>query len=431
MMLGVSVACGLLAGFAPSLFHRSGTLQVSMASGGRTVTMGRRLRGVLAGAQLALSLALVTGSLLLVATMQRLHSVDLGFDPTGTSHHLVNPSRQGYTTARSAAYFADLQTRLTGRAGLDVVSLAGLAPFSSSTRVRIEDPAETDRPPVEVNANNIDSRYFDVLRIRIVQGRGFTDAEARLTEDGDYPVVIDQLLARRLFGDGNPIGRLVVIPAAGNRPDRHAPVVGVAADTHWNSIVGEQLPFLYLPLGTLRGPSVVLVRSPLPMRDVTALVRSAAREIDSTLPVRLSMPIESLIDRRLAQQRVFSWMLSLIGWLAFALAAVGLYGLLAQSVAERTREFGVRMALGSGRGRIFRLVLTDAAWIAGFGGLAGLALAAWGTRLIEAQLYGVTRFDPRVYGAAAVVLMVIVFVAALWPARSATRIQPVEALRAD
>lgn len=432
MTLGVSVACGLLAGFVPALLNRGVALHPAVtAAGGRSVTIGRRLRGVLAGAQLALSLALVTGSLLLVATMQRLHAVDLGFDPTGVSQHLVNPRRQGYPAVRAAAYFSDLQARLTGRSGFDVVSLAGLTPFGSSFRMRVQDSSGPDRPPLSVNANNVDSRYFDALRIKIVRGRAFTEAEARLDETVDYPVIIDQSLARRLFGDSDPIGRLVVIPAAGRSTLRRAPVVGVAADTHWNSIVGDQLPFIYTPLATIQGASVALVRSRLPMRAVTETVRAAAREIDPTLPVRLSMPVENLIDRRLAQQRVFFWMLSLLGWIAFALAAVGLYGLLAQSVTERTREFGVRMALGSGRGRIFALVLRYAAWIAGLGGLAGLGLAAWGTRLIETQLYGVTRLDPMIYAAATLALIVIVFATAIWPARSATRIQPIDALRTD
>jgi len=432
MMLTVSVACGLLAGFVPALVSRSASPSAVMSAGGARTTVAMRwLRGGLTGAQLALSLALVTGSLLLVTTLHHLHAVDLGFDPANTSWHVIDPSRQGYNRARAAVYFEDLYRRLQRRPSLDAVALAGQAPFSSSFRVRLQDSGGKDRRPLEVNANNITAEYFDVFRIPIVQGRAFTDAEARLPANADYPVVVDQRLAKRLFGDENPIGRTVVIPAAGDSPELRAPVIGVAGDVHWNNVTGEQPLLMYQPLPALRGASMVLVRSRLPMRDVANEVDRAARELDASLPVRFSQPITSLIDRRLAQQRVFSWMLSLLGWLAFALAAVGLYGLLAQSVTERTREFGVRMALGSGRGRIFGLVLRQAAWIAGIGGLAGLGLAAYGTRLIEAQLYGVTRLDPGVYAAAVGALVTVVFAAALWPARSATRIQPVDALRAD
>jgi ABC-type antimicrobial peptide transport system permease subunit len=190
--------------------------------------------------------------------------------------------------------------------------------------------------------------------------------------------------------------------------------------------------FIYQPFrADIRPSSMVLVRSPRPMVDVTREVRAAAREIDPSLPVRLSQPISSLIESEVTEARVFAWMLSLLSTLAFTLAAVGLYGLLAQSVTERTREFGVRLAMGSGRGRIFGLVLRHAAWIAAIGTVAGLTLAAFGTRLIEAQLYGVTGLDPMTYGLAALALAAVVFVAAVWPARAATRIEPVDALRAE
>ena len=151
--------------------------------------------------------------------------------------------------------------------------------------------------------------------------------------------------------------------------------------------------------------------------------------MDPTLPVNWSLTMSSRIDEELADQRVFAWMLSLLGWLGFTLAAVGLYGLLAQSVSERTREFGIRIALGSDRAGIFGLVLRQAAWIGAFGTAAGLLLAFFGSRLIESQLYGVTRLDPAVYAGAAALLAAVVLVAGLWPAWTATRIQPVEALR--
>ena len=430
MTMAVSVACGLLAGFIPALVGRSTAPNTVIASGSsRTTPVMRWLRGGLAGAQLALSLALVTGSLLLVTTLRHLHAVDLGFEPAGTSWHVMDPSRQGYSREQTAAYFDDLAQRLQGRGGFDAVALAGQAPFSSSFRVRLQDP--TGKAPLQVYSNNISAQYFDVFRVPIVHGRGFTEAETRLPSNADYPVVVDQRLAKRLFGDADPIGQTVVIPATAANPAIHAPVIGVAGDVHWNNVTGEQPLLMYQPLPALRGASIVLVRSRMPMRDVAAAVASVAKEIDATLPVRFSQPITALIDRKLSQQRVFSWMLSLLGWLALALAAVGLYGLLAQSVSERTREFGVRMALGSGRARIFALVLRQASWIAVIGGACGLGLAAWGTRLIEAQLFGVTRLDPLIYGLAAGVLVAVVFVASLWPARTATRIEPVEALRTE
>jgi predicted permease len=433
MTLAVSMACGLFAGFAPALVGRRPVLGAAVAAGGgRSVTATRWLRAGLAGLQLALSLALVTGSLLLVTTLRHLHGVELGFEPSGASRHLIDPARHGYRSDRAAVYFEDLLRRLDGRPGFQSVALSGLSPFGSSSRVRLQDPDGADRPPIAVLSNNVSAAYFDVLRMRIVRGRAFTDAEGLAPAGAAaYPVVIGESLARRLFGGTDPIGRHIVIPAAGNSPTREAPVIGVAADVRWNNVTGEQPLFLYQPLAALRGASMVLVRSGLPLADVTRAVQAAAREIDPTLPVRFSQPLTSLIEEELTEQRVFAWMLSLLGWLAFALAAVGLYGLLAQSVTERTREFGIRMAIGSGRGRIFGLVVRQAAWIGAFGTLGGVALALVGTRLIEAQLYGVARLDPLTYAAAASALVAVVFAAAILPARAATRVQPVEALRVE
>jgi ABC-type antimicrobial peptide transport system permease subunit len=137
------------------------------------------------------------------------------------------------------------------------------------------------------------------------------------------------------------------------------------------------------------------------------------------------------MEYKLRERTTFAWVLSMLGWLGLTLATIGLYGLLAQSVAERTREFGIRMAVGGGRPHIFGLVLRQAAWIGGCGTVAGLCVASWGARLIEAQLVGVTRSAPGTYATAVTVLLGVVFLAGLWPARQATSIEPVEALRLD
>jgi hypothetical protein len=247
-------------------------------------------------------------------------------------------------------------------------------------------------------------------------------------------VVLGERLARILFGDADPLGRRVVLPKNTRFPARELTVIGVAGDVHWRSVTDEPEPSLYLPFRSpeffLRS-AVLLVKSQMPYRDVTQYVDAAAREVDATLPVRLSSPLSVNIDRSLDDRRVFAWVLSLLGWLGFALAAVGLYGLLAQSVAERTREFGIRIAIGSGQGRIFSLVLRQALWIGALGTVAGLTLAAFGSRLVATQLFGVTSLEPRIYLGAAVALVTIVVLAGLWPARAATRVEPVDALRME
>ena len=431
LTLSVSLVCGVLAGLAPAFVNRRAGLVASIASGGaRSVTGSRWLRAGFAGVQLALSLALVTGSLLLATTLKNLHAVDLGFDPTHVTRHIIDPSRHGYKPDRALVYFQDLVSRLKGRPGIESVSVSGLAPFSSSWRVRVQGIEGADRPPVL--SNNISATYFEVLRTPIVRGRTFTDAEALTPAKAtSMPVVLGESLAKRLFGTIDAVGRSLVLPAAGNSPSREALVVGVVADVYWNSLTAERPLFLYQPYPQFQRSGTVLVSSSLPEADVTRLVESVAREVDGSIPVSISQPLMESIESEVSEQRMFAWVLSLVGWTAFVLAAVGLYGLLAQSVTERTREFGIRLAIGAGRRSIFALVLRQAAWIGIVGVIAGLAIAAFGTRLIESQLFGVTRLDPWTYVLSAVVLVAIVFVAGVWPARTATRIQPVDALRVE
>jgi len=298
----------------------------------------------------------------------------------------------------------------------------------------VQDPADAGSRGIEVMANAVTADYFDVLRIRMIAGRRFTDQEA-LTTPATVPrlVIVNEQLARRLYGEANAIGQRLVLPPTSRSAAREFSVVGVVTDARW-SPTGEPAAEMFFPLTSpeLGITSVaLLVRSAEPDRRVLQRVQAAAFAVDPTLPVRFSVPFSAEMAFKLADRTTFAWVLSALGWLGFALAAVGLHGLLAQSVVERTREFGVRLAVGSGRAHIFGLVMRQAAWIGGLGTIIGLGLAVAGSRLIEAQLFGVTRAAAGVYAAASIALLAIVFVAGLWPARAATRIEPVDALRVE
>jgi putative ABC transport system permease protein len=435
MTLGVSIGCGLVAGFVPALLgaRRKCTGALSDA-GGRSVTATRRVRAGFAVAQLALSLALVTGALMLVATLRTLNAIDLGFEPDGVTTHGIDPSRHGYPPDRASVYYRTMMEKLHGAAGFESFSMSALAPFGSGHTMRLQDPTGTDRDHIEVYANAVSRAYFDVLGMKIVRGRAFTDEEA-LPSAGKSPVaILSENLARRLFGDIDPIGRVILVPRTSYRAAYPLTVVGVAPDVHWNSVTDEPELFLYLPFNNPEfgvRHATLLVKSPQPLGEVIQRVEATAKEVDPTLPIQYSRALQTSIERSQSDRRLFAWVLSMLGWLAFVLAAVGLYGLLAQSVVERTREFGIRMAIGSERGHIFKLVLRQALWIGALGTALGSGLAFLGSLLIEAQLYGVTRVDPAAYAAAAASLGVVVLLASLWPARAATRIEPVEALRVE
>ena len=435
--LGVAVGCGLLAGLVPAWVGSSAGPSSDMGRGGlRASARGSRLRTGFAALQLALSLALVTNALLLVGTVRNLAGVDVGFDPVGVSIHEVAPSTHGYDPAQSMAYDRALLDRLSADPAVDAVSLSSSYPFGSGYSNTIADPGGSGGATIDVYQNFVSADYFRVLGIRMVHGRGFDDAEAMLSASPDgSPVILDGLLARRLFGDTNPIGRRVRFPATSAVPEHDRTVVGVTADTRRSSLTDMPDLLMYLPF--VQGGAYaatrpdVLVKSRLPLHEVGDLVQSHASAIDPTLPFYPPRPLSAAIARHVADQNVLATVLSLLGALGFVLAALGLYGLLAQLVGERTRELGIRTALGASRGRVFALVLRQAAWIAVAGGAAGLLLAWWGTGAIEAELVGVTPLEPEIYIASLAALTAVVLVAAAWPARAATRIQPVEALRTE
>ena len=435
MTIGSSIGCGLAAGFVPALLAaRSKSAAALGDAGGRSVTGTRRTRAGFAVAQLALSLALVTGALMLVATLRNLNAIDLGFEPDGVTTHGMDPTTHGYPPDRASVYYRTMMERLQGAAGFESLSISALAPFGSGRTMRLQNPTGTDRDPIEVYANAVSRAYFDVLGMTIVQGRAFTDTEALTPAGASSPAILSRKLARRLFGDTDPIGRLITLPKTSRRAAQELTVVGMAPDVHWQSVTEDSGLFLYLPFTSPEFGSrsaTLMVKSPLPLGEVIQRVEAAAKDVDPTLPIQVPRALQMSIDRSQSDRRVFAWVLSILGWLAFVLAAVGLYGLLAQSVAERTREFGIRLALGSGRTQIFTLVLEQALWIGALGTVLGTILAFAGSRLVEAQLYGVTRLDPAVYVASAVSLAIVVLLAALWPARTATRIEPVEALRVE
>ena len=435
MTLTSAVLCGLVAGIVPAWIGSSPRLvRVLGQADARTTRRGTKLRTALAAGQLALSMMLLTGALLMVETLRQLRAIDLGFDATDVSAHHLNLDEHGYTRAQATAYYAGLLQRIHGIPGVTAASVSDRAPFGPSNIRRLRLPEGTDADAVRAVGNGIGNQYLDVLRIPLVRGRGFNADELSLAErsgvTSDTPIILSSSLARRLFGERDPIGLRLAEGADTYR------VIGIARDTHWSSVVETDDMLAYLPFGVREsgylGP-VVLVRSSRPLEEVTRAVQAAMSSLDASMPTQFSQSLEASInsDGDLVNRIVFAWALSLLSALGFALAAFGLAGLLAAIVWERTREFGVRMAVGAGRWHLVYLVLRQTGWIAAFGGSTGLMLAWFGSRLLEAQLYGVERFDAGVYVAAVSVLGVVVVIASLWPGYLATRISPIVALRAE
>ena len=418
---GASLVTGVIAGLAPAWSAGRADPLPLLKAGGPTET-GRRapLRRALAVAQLAIGVVLLVGALLFVRTLQRLAAVDLGFDPTGVTVFSAEPHDQGYSPERTRAYWEEFSRRLRATPGLQSVALASVVPFvGPGWGARIRAAGKPDVPPFHVGANQVSPEFFATLKIRLLRGAGFVRSDS-----GQDVVVLNQTLARRLFGSGDPVGQLVEIDG-GHQLHR---VVGVAADSRWRSLDQDPGPFVYRPLA-LNHPRMLLVRSVLADRETAAAIERIAAELDSSLPVAFIKPITGGIADDLSERHLFAKMLGLFGAIALGLAAAGLYGLVGFGVALRTREFGIRTALGAEPASILRLVLREAALLAAVGVALGLAAAALGTPVIQSRLYGVSALDPVSYAGAAAALALVAFVASLRPARMATRVDPVKALR--
>jgi predicted permease len=424
---GASLAAGVIAGLMPALTAARADPLPGLRRGGPTET-GRRtpLRAALAVTQLALGVTLVVGALLFTRTLQRLAAVDIGFDANGVTIVWANPDDQGYSPERVRVYWAEFTRQLRATPGVQEVALATSAPFSGMTignRVKAEDGADVQS--VDVVETQMSPSYFRLLKIPLLRGLGFADADS-----GRDVVVLSQALATRLFGAADPLGHFVELVAP-RGPGVKERVAGVTADTRVTSLGPGAPLLLYRPLTDFRMRPFLLVRSVLSNRETAAAIDRVAANLDSALPVSFVTPLPNLVARYLSEHRLFALVLSVLALVALGLAAAGLYGLVGFGVALRAREFGIRAALGAEPGTILRLVLREAMALAAVGVPLGLGGAALGTRLIQSRLFGVSALDPISYLGAAGALALVVLIASVRPARMATRVDPVKALKSE
>jgi predicted permease len=436
----LAVAClalvaGTCAGVAPALLAVRESVTGALGRGMRTgPPRAGRLRHALAAVQVALSVMLLVGALLFLMTLRHLRSVDLGFDPAGVTVVTLNVRGYGYTDARAVEYLTQVADVVRRQPGIQAAGLAFSPPlFNGGLTDGMYLPDQDPSQATNVERNGVSPEYFEAVRLPIVRGRVFTAAEASGRAATDRrPVVVTETLARRLFGSDEAIGR-EVLTQAGPGKTLALSVVGIARDSHFRGIERPPDALLYEPLATfpIVQNAYLVVRSTLGSRDAYQLAAEAARRIDPTIPLAPETTFAARIDRQLGQQRLFAWMLGLLGTIGFVLAAVGLHGLIGQTVVERRREFGIRLAIGAAPTGIVKLVLRRAALVLSVGLAAGLALAWSGGRLVESQLFGITSRDPMPYGVAALLMVAVVSLASISPAVAATRVDPIDVLRSE
>jgi predicted permease len=428
--LGLSFVVALLLGGAPARVAARIELTRILARTGRgSTTSGRRVRTGLAVVQVILSLTLFVGALLFTTTLRNLRAVDLGFQPEGVSVFEFGFRLHGYPGDRKDAFYRDMLASIRTHPAVAAAAVTADVPLiGGGTGWRIA-PAGKD-PRTEGQAiqyTSVTDGYFDTIGIPFIAGRPLR----RDAGPGVEEIVITASLAERLFGTKDAAGRMASFPASAGRPAFDVRVVGVTRDVQFDAVAEESPDLVYRPFNPGGLNDMLLVRSSTGASDVPAIVRRAAAAIDPALPITFQMTMEDVVDRHLGSERLFAWTSSLLALLGFVLASVGIYGLLAQAAAERTREFGIRLALGAERRAIRWLILRSALLIVAIGVPCGLALAAVVSRLVTSQLFGVTAADATIYALAAGALGVVTIGSGAVPAWAASRANPADVMRVE
>jgi putative ABC transport system permease protein len=433
-----TVACSVVFGVIPALRAGRTSPEASLRGAGRTTAdrTRQRLRGTLVGAQVALAFLLVTGAGLMIRSFQALSHVDPGVDVDGVLVADVSLPAAEYEEAERVVAFTDaLLERLRALPGVASASVTSSLPLLETPgnwdfELEGVPPPAPGQPAHSGDHVVIGPDYGAALGVEVLEGRWF-DATDRA--DGLLVTVLNETAARTFFPNGGALGRRL-------RLGENSPwltIVGVIGDVRYASLDAEPRPAWHVPYaqsalvgGPARGLTYV-VRAEGDPAALAAAVRAAVGDLDPNLPITTLATMEEVVGDSVARPRFLTTLLALFGALAATLGAVGLYGVLAYTVAQRGREYAIRMAVGAGRGAIFVGVVRDGLVLAVAGLGAGVLLTLGAVRLIESQLFGIAPRDPATFGAVAALLLVVALAACALPAARAVRTAPLEALRGD
>jgi len=389
------------------------------ASGARRV----RARTMLVVSEMAFSATLIVGATMLLRSVINLQNADLGFQPRGLYSLSVSGTTGRYASGSERGLLTrTVMTRLAEKPGVQSVGLEGNPPsIWTFTIANLEIEGEAVLPVGVINRNRVGSSYWQTMGMRVLQGTTFTD-----TTGVGQQVIVNANYARTQWPDGSAVGRRIRIRVTGAEP--WLTIAGVVADALTEGAgAASTTPVLYTPAAD-SSAFTILIRTT--GADPVAPLRAVVQSIDPQLTPTFRS-IEAQVSESIVAPRFIMLLLSSFTVLALALAAIGLHGVMSYGVAERTREIGIRVALGATRGRVARMVITGGVAAAVIGSVVGAIAAVWGTNLIRTQLYGIEKLDPLSYVAAFVVLFATAVVACVMPMRRALAVDPMMAIRAD
>jgi predicted permease len=435
--IALSTTTGIIFGVVPALVasdDRIGTALTEEARGSSGSARARRLRSALVVAELALSLVLLAGAALLTVSFNNLINVSPGFRPAQLAISRIRLPGSRYSEHRqTVAFFDALYERLGAAPGIQRVAATTSLPFDgpdSRLSLTIEHRTAESPLPVRAHPRIVSTAYFQTMGIPLVRGRGFTDHD---TDSSGNVVVINEAAARRYWPNENPIGRRVSLGATADWRE----IVGVVGDTRHEGLDADADPAAYLPqhqrffnLGTAFERTMTLVvRADADAASLTSAVRTAVASVDPQLPVGLLRPMDDVIDDSVAPRRLNFMLVSSFAVVALVLTAAGLYGVMAYVVTQRTREIGVRMALGATRRQVLGMMFRQAGAMTAAGIGLGVAGALVLTRSMTSLLFGISAANPLVYAGVSVLLAAVALIAVAIPSSRATRIDPLLALR--
>ena len=432
---GASVLTGILFGLAPAFQISRSDVQESLKESGRGTSGSKRhnrLRNLLIIGEVALSVVLLAGAGLLFRSFLQLQSVNAGFTPQQVLTLRLTPSGPRY--ARDADYmsfYSQVMQRISALPGIQGVGAINTLPLAKgpTAGVRIEGapPQTRDKWP-STNYRSVSSDYFRAMNIAVVQGRAFTERD---TENAALVMIVNQALVRRDFPNENPLGKRLNF--GGTNPQGQPiwwEIVGVAADVRSLELREEATPEFYLSAlqDTFAGMSVV-VRTAVEPASLALDVRRIVAEVDKSAPVSEVKTMEHIVSEAVTQPRFNLFLLGLFGGIALLLSAAGIYGVTAYAVTQRTHEFGIRMALGAQVGDVLRMILGQGMLLIVAGIVVGLVASFVLTRLMKSLVFGVSVTDPLTFVAITLLLSVVALIACYIPARRATKVDPLVALR--
>ena len=434
----VSVATGLIVGLVPVWRIMHSDLDSALRAGGRSASGGlrhRHLMRVLVIGQVTVSLVLLIGAGLMVKTLGRLQAVTLGFNPDHLLTFYVSlPVARYPKTAQAKVFFQQLIERTRALPGVRSATAVNALYMQWSRAyvvpVRIEGrPAPDQSHPPDTHVRMVDPEIHRVLQIPMLRGRAFTPQDG---SDASHSVVINEAMARRYFANEDPIGHRISVLSSPRSGPIWEEIVGVVGDVRQEGLDADafpeiQMPFTQSPVNTM----AILVRTSGDPGALAPSLRTQVQALDPHLPLMLVQTMEEVVAKSLAARRFVMRLLSIFGSVALMLTTIGLYGVMAAGVSDRTREIAVRLALGASPSRVMWTVVRHMLIITLVGVTAGVVVAGGATRYLEPLLFGVTRTDLATYGATAAILVMVALVSSYLPARRVTRVDPAATLRSE